>query len=88
MDEETPQQKATDKGRKNSKLQDRQRQEGDWKRLGLLVRRFRVLLGTVKQRPRVVKDTVCTCVVLHNMLRTHQGGADRAPTPANEGAAL
>ena len=27
-------------------------------------------------------------MVLHNMLRTHQGGADRAPTPANDVAAL
>ena len=36
------------------------------------------------QRPRVVKDTVYTCVVLHNMLRTHQGGTDRAPTPGND----
>ena len=29
-----------------------------------------------------------TCVVLHNMLRTHQGGADWAPNPANDVAAL
>ena len=28
------------------------------------------------------------CVVLHNMLGTHQGGADRAPTPANVVTAL
>ena len=28
------------------------------------------------------------CVVLHNMLRTHQGGADKAPNPANDVAAL
>ena len=25
-----------------------------------------------------------TCVVLHNMLRSHQGGADRPPTPADD----
>ena len=24
-----------------------------------------------------------TCVVLHNLMRTHQVGADRAPTPGN-----
>ena len=51
---------------------------------GILVSRFRVLLGTMEQRPKVVRDIVFTCVVLHNMLRTHQGGADRAPTPAND----
>ena len=54
----------------------------------ILGSRFRVLLGTMEQRPRVVTDIVFTCVVLHNMLRTHQGGADRAPTPANDLAAL
>ena len=33
-------------------------------------------------------DIVFTCVVLHNMLRTHQGRVDRAITPANDVAAL
>ena len=56
--------------------------------VGILVRQFRVLLGTMEQRPRVVRDIVFTCVVLHNMLKTHQGGADKAPTPANDVAAL
>ena len=41
----------------------------------------------MEQRPRVVIDIVFTCVVLHNMLRTHQGGANRAPTPGNEAVA-
>ena len=27
---------------------------------------------------------VFTFVVLHNILRTHHGGADRSPTPAND----
>ena len=31
-----------------------------------------------------VRDIVLTCVVLHNMLRSHQGGADRPPTPADD----
>ena len=31
----------------------------------------------------VVGNSVFICVVLHNMLRTHQGGADRAPTSSN-----
>ena len=34
----------------------------------------------MEQRTRVVRDIVFTCV-LHNILRTHQGEADRAPTP-------
>ena len=55
---------------------------------GILVSKFRVLLGTMEQRPRVVRDVCFTCVVLHNLLRIHQDGADRAPTPANDIAAL
>ena len=55
---------------------------------GIFVSRFRVLLGTMEQRPRVVRDIVFPCVVLHNMLRTDQGGADRAPIPVNDVAAL
>ena len=54
---------------------------------GILESLFRVLLGTIEQRPRVVRDIVFACVVLHNMLRTHQGGAIRAPTQANNVAA-
>ena len=42
----------------------------------------------MEQRPNVVRDIILTCVVLHNMLRTHQGGADRAPTPENDIATL
>ena len=38
-------------------------------------------------RPRVVREIVFTCVVLHNMLRTHQDRLGRAPTPANDVAA-
>ena len=51
---------------------------------GILIKRFRVLLITMEQRPKVVRDIVLTCVVLHNMLRSHQGGADRSPTPADD----
>ena len=42
------------------------------------------MLTTMEQRPYVVRDIVLTCVVLHNMLRRHQGGADRPPTPADD----
>ena len=37
---------------------------------GVLLSHFRVLLGTMEQGPRVVRDIVFMCVVLHNMLRT------------------
>ena len=36
--------------------------------------RFRVLLTTMEQRPKVVRDIVLTCVVLHDMLRSHWEG--------------
>ena len=55
---------------------------------GTLVNRFRVLLGTMEQRPMIVRYIALTCVVLHNILKTHQGGADRPPTPANDVAPL
>ena len=42
------------------------------------------LLTTMEQRPKVVRDIELTCVVLHNMLRSHQGGADRPPTPSDD----
>ena len=42
---------------------------------GILASRFKELLGTMEQRPRVVRDIDFICVVLHNMLRTHQGRA-------------
>ena len=38
----------------------------------------------MEQRPKVARDIVLTCVVLHNMLRSHHGGADRPPTPTDD----
>ena len=38
----------------------------------------------MEQRPKVVRDNVLTCVVLHNTLRSHQWGVDRRPTPTND----
>ena len=54
----------------------------------ILVSRFRVLLGTMKQRPKVVRDIVLTYVLFHNMLRTHQVGVARAPNTQNEISAI
>ena len=87
MDCETIKQKTVHKGIENSKSQDLQRQVVK-NAFGILMSRFRVLLGTMEQRPKVVRDIVFTCVVLHHMLGTHQVGADRASTPANNLAAL
>ena len=42
----------------------------------------------MEQRPRALRDIVFTCVMLHNMVGTHQGGAERAPTPVNDVTAL
>ena len=51
---------------------------------GILDSCFRVLLVTMELRPMVIRDIVFTFVVLHNMLRTHTGVRDRAPTPRND----
>ena len=50
---------------------------------GILVNRFRVLLTTMAQRPKVVRDIVLTCVVLHNMLRGEQIDHPLQPTTYN-----
>ena len=93
MDGETLQQKTTHKGRNNTKLQDFWRQEGGgeciWNTWG-----EQVLLDTFRyywapwSKGQGWLETFFTCVLLHNMLRTDQGGADRAPNPANDVAAI
>ena len=55
---------------------------------GTLVSRFRVLLDTMEQRPKIVRDIVLTGLVLHNMLRTHQVTVVRARTPPDDMAAI
>ena len=51
---------------------------------GILASTFRVLLGTMEQRPQVVRDLVLTCVVLHNMLKTHKSRVARALNTHNK----
>ena len=40
------------------------------------------------ERPKVVRDIGFTCVVLHNIMRIHQVGANNVLTKANDLAAL
>ena len=83
MDDENLQQKTTHKGREDSKLQDLQRQDSGgecvWN-ISEQIQGINVHHGgaTAHQRPKVVRDIVFTCVVLHDMLSTQQGKADRA----------
>ena len=51
---------------------------------GILVSTLRVLIVTMEQRPKVVKDIVLMCVVLHSMLRCQVGGPDRPPMTADD----
>ena len=68
MDGETLQKKTTHKGKKNIQLSiSRGRREVE-SMFGISVSGVRVLLGSIEQRPKIVKDIVFTCVVLHNML--------------------
>ena len=55
---------------------------------GILLSRFGIILATMEQRPRNVRDIVYTCVVLHNMKRNHQGRAGQAPNSGDDGVAL
>ena len=88
MDGKTLQQKTTTKGRKNSKLQDLKRQEGGGECIWNISEQIQGTTVHRRARPKVVRNIVFTCVVLHNMLRTHQGGAHTAPAPANDVEAL
>ena len=85
MDGEIPQKKKTHKGEGKANYSISRVVENV---LGNISSKFEVLMGVMEQRPMVVRDIVVTCVVLYNMLRTYQGRADRAPTPANDVAAV
>ena len=88
MDGETLQQKPTHKERKNSKLQDLQRQEGGGECACNISEQIQGNTGHHPARPKVVRDIGFLCVMLQYMVRTHQRGADRAPTTANDVVAL
>ena len=59
---------TTHKERKNIKLQNLRGIKEVKNTFGILV-----ILGAMEQRPKVPRDIVLTCMVLHNMLRTYQG---------------
>ena len=88
MGAEPLQQKTTHKGRKNSQLDDFKRQEGGGERFWNISEQNQGTTGHQVQSPKVVRDIVFTFLVVHNMLRKHQGGANRAPTIGNDVAAL
>ena len=75
---------TTDQRRENSQLQDIQVEEG---RRELIWYTCQEIPGAVDHHgaeTKVVRDIVLTCVVQHNKLRSHQVGADRPPTPADD----
>ena len=75
MDGETLQQKTTYKGRENSTLQ---RQEGSVECVWYISEQIQGTTGHHGTKAKGCQRHCVTCVVLHNMLRTHQGRADRA----------
>ena len=84
MDGESLQQKMTHRGRENNKLQDLQRQEGGGECFWNISGKVQGTTGHHGAKAELVRDIVFTCVVLLNLLRTHQGGA----TLANDVAAF
>ena len=42
----------------------------------------------MEQRSKVVRDIIVLTCMMYKMLRTYHGGADRAPTPADDIPAL
>ena len=53
-----------------------------------IIEQIQATTGHNGAKDKGCRDNVLTCVVLHNMLRTYQGRAIRAPTPADDIAAL
>ena len=74
----------TDQRRENSQLQDIQGEKGGRELIWYTCQEIQGAVEKMEQRPKVVKDIVLTCVILHNMLRSHQGGTERPPTPADD----
>ena len=56
---------------------------------GILASSFMFLLGTMgKSLAKICQRHCLTYVVLHNKMRTHQGGVVSAPIPADDIAAI
>ena len=51
---------------------------------GILVSRFRVMRTTIELPPATVREVVFTCVVLHNILRSHFQGQQGAQQPGED----
>lgn len=47
---------------------------------GILVNRFRILMGNMLLQPNQVNEVVMTCCILHNLLRRKLGGPTRCPS--------
>ena len=82
-----PMGKTTHKGRKNSKLPDLIRQEGGGEHIWNIGEQVQGTTEYFKDRLKVVTDIVFTCVMLHNMLRTHEGMQGRQGTNTSNDAA-
>ena len=91
MGDQTLQQKTTRKGRKNSQLQDLQRQVGGGECIWNISEQIQ---GTTEHYGTKAKGCFCQrhidkCgVVAQHAEKTHEGRADRIPSPANDVAAL
>ena len=51
---------------------------------GILVSRFRVMLTTIELPPATVREVVLTCVVLHNIPRSHYQGQHGGQEAGND----
>ena len=58
---------------------------GVFKRFGILVSRFRIMLTTIELPQATVRAVIFTCVVLHNILRSQYQGQHFGQQPGDDG---